>query len=691
MTAPSFGAIPADLRERVQWVLWKEVRSRGEEQPKKVPFQARFPREQAKTNDPDTWATFDEAVTAYEEGGHDGLGYVFTATDPYIGVDLDVDKDDETASLEDWQARIIQALESYTERSPSGRGAHVILRGVLDRAYKKKGLEIYPHARYFTCTGDHIPETPAEIREANGALSAIVAEHFGVGSTTNDDAVQRSNGAAWLQGERNNRLLSLAGALRRQGFEPDEMLDMLLLANERRCTPPLDRPEIERIAQSVGRYAPGDTGHGLDDGVTLARLTGLSELEYERVREAEAKKLGVKRISVLDRLVAKARGEHGDNGTGRKFETTEIQPWDGPVDGATVLTEIAETFTRYLVLPPNGAETCALWIAHCFAFDVFLHTPRLNITAPEKGCGKTTALDVISGFVPRPIWTENVSTAPFFRLAERDKPTFLMDEYDSYLAADKSGDLRSAVNAGHRQGGQVIRCVGDDHEPAQFTTFSPVVLAGIKPLPSTLYDRSIVIRMSRATTEESTRLDRFRGAHTLSGDPGRKLTRWAAENREALREADPDMGPLYNRVADNWRPLYAVADVIGGPWPDVARHAALASLGDRDEDTLGVELLRDIRDIFEERRLLKMPDPDKMHTAKLVEKLIQLESRPWQDCMPGGRALTDRRLAKTLAEFMVKPNDVRISKIVKKGYRAAQFDDAFARYVDPVESKTPES
>jgi putative DNA primase/helicase len=79
-----WGGIPAELRERPQWVIWRlEVRD-GKQT--KVPYQAGA-NGRASTTDPGTWATFDQAVATADRA--DGIGYVFAADDPYTGVDLD--------------------------------------------------------------------------------------------------------------------------------------------------------------------------------------------------------------------------------------------------------------------------------------------------------------------------------------------------------------------------------------------------------------------------------------------------------------------------------------------------------------------------------------------------------------------------------------------------------------------------
>jgi putative DNA primase/helicase len=157
-----------------------------------------------------------------------------------------------------------------------------------------------------------------------------------------------------------------------------------------------------------------------------------------------------------------------------------VELWPDVVNGADVLSEIAETFARYVALPDGAGDALALWTPHAHCFESFVCSPRLNISSPEKGCGKTTLRDVLTVLVPRPLVTENLTVAVLFRLIEKHKPTVLADECDAWL--NDNEELRGMLNAGYRLGGQAFRCVGDNNEVHGFQVFAPTVLCGIGTL-----------------------------------------------------------------------------------------------------------------------------------------------------------------------------------------------------------------
>ena len=123
--------IPDDLKRTPQWVTWR-LESKGDGWTK-VPYQVNGSR--ASTTSPSTWTTFDAALAEYQSGDADGVGFVFSKADDYVGIDLDhID----SPELSAWAAAIVQQLNSYLEKSPSGTGYHVIVRGTLPKGKRKR-------------------------------------------------------------------------------------------------------------------------------------------------------------------------------------------------------------------------------------------------------------------------------------------------------------------------------------------------------------------------------------------------------------------------------------------------------------------------------------------------------------------------------------------------------------------------
>src|SRR5215475_2674926 len=113
--------------------------------------------------------------------------------------------------------------------------------------------------------------------------------------------------------------------------------------------------------------------------------------------------------------------------------TDSPPPTANRVDGAQLLTDLTQTLKRFVILPPWAAETLALWILHTYAFHLRDVTTYLAIESPEKRCGKTTLLTVLSELVNRPVVASNISSPAFFRVIEELRPTLFIDEADTVL------------------------------------------------------------------------------------------------------------------------------------------------------------------------------------------------------------------------------------------------------------------
>ncbi|MFA5990243.1 MAG: AAA family ATPase [Sphingomonas sp.] len=165
-----FDNIPAELKTHPNWLCWKYVYQFGDK-PKKVPFNPTTGL-QANHSNPETWSSFNDAVVAYRDKGYDGIGRVFSDDDPYAGIDLDDTGGDEW--LQAKHEEIFAAFDSYAERSPSGTGLHIIVKGGVPSGRKRHQVEVYSSQRYFTFTGDTFRAAP--IADHSSLLNTLWTE-----------------------------------------------------------------------------------------------------------------------------------------------------------------------------------------------------------------------------------------------------------------------------------------------------------------------------------------------------------------------------------------------------------------------------------------------------------------------------------------------------------------------------------
>jgi putative DNA primase/helicase len=412
----------------------------------------------------------------------------------------------------------------------------------------------------------------------------------------------------------------------------------------------------------------------------VRHLAALSPLAYEQCRSAEAERLGV-RLAVLDGEVAPKRPPSNRFGEPEPFlAETELYP--EPVDGLEVLHEVTHVVQRYVVLNEDQAVTVALWIAFAHAHDVATHSPILAVESPEKRCGKSTLLNVIAALVPKALPIANITMAALFRTIEKYRPTLLIDEADTFIR--KSDELRGLLNSGHfRPLANVVRTVGQDFEPQTFSTWAPKATALIGELPGTLQDRAILIRLRRKLPSE--RVERFRdGGPAVCRGLNAKLARWVHDHQSGILGRRPEIPDgLNDRAADSWSLLFAIADELGGDWPELAHRAALSISGEGTNDegctSTGAQLLADIRSIFEAAGVTTIP------SLKLAENLAELEEAPWGEWY--GRPITPRFVARHLKSYNIRPRKERNANV----YHCRDFEEAWARYVDGPAGTSPTS
>ena len=192
-TPPSADALPAALVDRDQWVCWRTQERDGK--PTKVPIipgTTQF----ASTTAPTTWTGFSEAREAATTTPVDGVGFVFTAEDPLVGIDLDDCRDPAADTPTAWAAELLDTLDSYSEVSPTGTGYHVIVRGERPEGRNRAGdLEVYDRSRFFTVTGAHVSATPESVTARSDALATVVAEELSPADADSSTAASGSDAA----------------------------------------------------------------------------------------------------------------------------------------------------------------------------------------------------------------------------------------------------------------------------------------------------------------------------------------------------------------------------------------------------------------------------------------------------------------------------------------------------------------
>lgn len=188
---------PQCLRVRPQWVVWRYEKRK--DKITKVPYDVRTGR-RASSTDPATWTPFEEAVSRYaRDDRYNGVGYVFSADDPFCGVDLD-DCLDEKGQMSDWAEKIVTTFGSYTEISPSGQGLKLFIRASKPGAdcrkpYHDGEVEIYDHERFFVVTGRRIETVSADVESRQAELEDLYHQIFVEPRTTPAPAVAPSTAA----------------------------------------------------------------------------------------------------------------------------------------------------------------------------------------------------------------------------------------------------------------------------------------------------------------------------------------------------------------------------------------------------------------------------------------------------------------------------------------------------------------
>ncbi len=444
------------------------------------------------------------------------------------------------------------------------------------------------------------------------------------------------------EGARNSTLTSLAGTMRRRGMTAEAIEAALLAENSARCDPPLPESEVKKIARSVARYPALKT--------------------------------------TKQKLVAMSAPSPAAAPMPTQSTTPALTPEQARATLPDLLFEIGGFLSSHLAISTAQTYVLAAWVFHTHTVAAADRTPYLHVSSPEKRTGKTLLLEVLALLVYKAWFTSNATSAALARKIAEQKPTVLLDEADTMLAGEgeRIETLRGILNAGYARGGTFTRCVGEGSRqtPTDFEVFTPKAIAGLRDLPETIKDRSIPIRMKRALPGEIRKRFYRREVEPLAAALKARIELCSAALIPILKEARPERVPeLHDRANDICEPLLAIADLVGDGWPEYLRLylRELFAPEEEAEQSLGIRLLADLQEIFNQR------DIDRLPSADLIVALRDRPESPWLEWRAKG--LTGHGLARLLRGFRVQPSQWRDAAKIVRGYRRADFLDCWARYL----------
>ena len=385
-------------------------------------------------------------------------------------------------------------------------------------------------------------------------------------------------------------------------------------------------------------------------------------------------------VEVVDKVPKQAKRVDGEPSTTPPAPGPAVEAAPASeVDGEALVADLERFITSYVVLPPQTSLPLATWTLATYCYDSFDCFAYLLVVSPAPRCGKTRLLETLSLIVSAPQRTANISESALFRVIEKFSPTLLMDEMENLRGrGERSEYLRGLINAGNRCDATVMRCVGKDFDPKEFSVFCPKVISGIGHFPHTIKDRSIVVGMQRRKAEEKLRRFIFREARPIGEELRRRAQMFIERERQQVERAytSLDLQFLEDREAEVWEPLFALLGVA-----DPSRVAELRTCAEQlcrqkasadADENLAVKLLSDLRDVWPEKRT-------HVWTRDLLGLLRALEESPWST----ESDLNPRKMARLLRGFEIRTRKVRVGDSTGKGYLLGELEAAFRRYLPP--------
>ncbi len=451
-------------------------------------------------------------------------------------------------------------------------------------------------------------------------------------------------------------------------------------------------PEGEKVTMNtIKALFRRQTDNFLDSILELPIYEQQSKAKYAEIKE----RLGVTTNKIVDEVLKNRRIVKEINDESKKIISLTDEVYKGEVDAVNLLNEIHDNLNKYLTLPPHAATVMTVWVLYSYLIDVIYVMPYLCINAPEKQCGKSLVLEVLSKLAKKSYITTKISAATLYRFMEQYKPTLLIDEADTFIKSDP--DMQNALNAGYIRGNCALKTSSDkDHKIEKFDASGAKVITAINAinvLPDTVIDRSIIIKLKKKTEDEKT----VRYRRQAINNPNHpiyksfaiirsKLLKLAEDIKERVEDKFLDVNffntfdvyGVSDRMKDNWEPLLVIASIIGGDWYTNSLKAFdEISKIEIPQETIHSNLLCDIYKLVKG----KLSDKVNISTKDLIKELCEsLPDSNWND-FKFGKPLNEKDLNRLLGFYELKSRKIH-NKCSKdfRGFYFKDFEDCFNRY-----------
>jgi putative DNA primase/helicase len=446
----------------------------------------------------------------------------------------------------------------------------------------------------------------------------------------------------------------------------------------------------------------------------VGELAGFAETQYEKARKDAAKAHGV-RVGYLDKKVTEARGRLKPLPSAPAV--IEEPPWEGTVDLGQVLDSIVAVAPKFLVAPKHYYDVMALWSAATYLVqseEIALPImPQLAFQSAGPESGKSTALEIVATLSCRGRLRSSYTAATVFRGISEHVCTYCLTDLHTVLT-DPRSELHQIVKACHRRAEAFVDRTeensGGKRYIETYRCWAALAWASIGPLFEEMQGRAIILPLSPVLPEESRELDHSSpGRNEVLIDARRQLAAWGPTITAPLDPKIPE--PLYSRIADNWRPLVALAELAGGDWPRRVLIAIEELRKVEHKPSFHMRLFTAVRDAFDARARIdsqaartKAGQPTfteeellgitagpstRLTTPELLATLNTNEECGLSETNHG-RLLTAYWLRDQFRGFPIHSGDwwegPAGSQKHRSGYYRDQFDDTFRRYRIPLPS-----